>query len=306
MEYSIQLIEETYQLSLVEALQRQVWPGSEIDILPTHILKASIHNGGLLIGAFTNEEKEADSEEENNRQLVGFAYSLPGFYITPDGPRTKHFSHMLGVHPDHRRQGLGYKLKRAQWQMVRHQGVDRITWTYDPLLAQNAMLNIAKLGGVCNTYLENFYGEMRDRLNAGLPSDRLEIDWWVNSRRVNTRLSKHARPLLNLEQYLAAEASLINPSISDADGWRHPAEHSEQIQGLGKALVLIEIPADFQAMRSANVELAKAWRMQTRKLFQEAFAAGYLITDFVRQESLPNDNSFTRNFYVLSHGESTL
>ena len=67
-------------------------------------------------------------------------------------------------------------------------GIDLITWTYDPLLARNVQLNIAKLGAVCNTYLANLYGEMRDGLNAGLPSDRFQLDWWIATRRVADRL----------------------------------------------------------------------------------------------------------------------
>ena len=119
---------------------------------------------------------------------------------------------MLGVHPAYRDHGIGFTLKRAQWQMVRHQGLDRITWTFDPLLSRNAYLNIARLGAVCNTYLRAVYGELRDGINAGLPSDRLQVDWWVNSQRVNRRLSRRARPPLDLAHYLAAGAQVINPT----------------------------------------------------------------------------------------------
>ncbi len=77
--------------------------------------------------------------------------------------------------------------------MVRHQGLSHITWTYDPLLSRNAQLNIAKLGAVCNTYLQAEYGTLRDGLNAGLPSDRFQVDWWLRSRRVERRLSRRSR-----------------------------------------------------------------------------------------------------------------
>jgi predicted GNAT superfamily acetyltransferase len=75
--------------------------------------------------------------------------------------RARRFSH-IGIDPDQRDAGIGFALKRAQWQMVRHQGLDHITWTYDPLLSRNAYLNIAKLGAVCNTYRRSEYGDMRD------------------------------------------------------------------------------------------------------------------------------------------------
>jgi predicted GNAT superfamily acetyltransferase len=198
---------------------------------------------------------------------VGFVFGFPGLYDTPDGPRLKHYSHMLGVRPDFRGQGVGFALKRAQWQMVRHQGIDRITWTYDPLLSRNAWLNIARLGAVCDTYLRDFYGAMRDGLNAGLPSDRFQVDWWVNSKRVERRLSRKARRALRLEHYLAAGV----PVVDDA-----ALERASQ-----SPLLLVEVPADFLALKAAEPELALRWRMQIRAVFGALFAQGYLATDFV-------------------------
>ena len=87
--------------------------------------------------------------------------------------RLKHCSHQLGVHPAYRNLGLGFLLKRFQWEFVRDQGIELITWTYDPLLSTNAYLNIARLGAVCNTYRRNEYGDLNDDLNAGLPDRSL-------------------------------------------------------------------------------------------------------------------------------------
>jgi predicted GNAT superfamily acetyltransferase len=253
------------------------------------------------------QASQADINDEKTR-LVGFVYGFPGLYFTPDGPRPKHCSHELGVHPAYRNQGLGFALKRAQWQMVRRQGLDLITWTYDPLLSRNAHLNIARLGAVCNTYLREVYGEMRDELNAGLPSDRFQVDWWVNSRRVDRRLSKRARPPLDLAHCLSAGAWIVNPS-QVAGGWPRPPDqlpaHLEVLSGRKQEgesnLLLVEIPADFQALKAADTGLALAWRLHTRLLFEGLFNQGYLVTDFVH---LPGTQP--RSFYVLTHGESTL
>ena len=271
----LQILETPEQLAEVEGLQRLVWPGSETDVTPVHVLRAAVHNGGLVIGAYAGE------------QLAGFVFGFPGLYDTPDGPRLKHYSHMLGVHPGFRGQGVGFALKRAQWQMVRHQGIDRITWTYDPLLSQNAWLNIARLGAVCSTYLRDFYGAMRDGLNVGLPSDRFQVDWWVNSKRVERRLSRKARPALKLEDYLATGVPVVE---SASVGWepRPP-------------LLLVEIPAAFLALKAAEPGSALNWRMQTRAVFEALFAHGYLVTDFLRAPDEP-----ARSYYALSYGESTL
>jgi predicted GNAT superfamily acetyltransferase len=280
-EWIIRFIKSPDEMAAVEALQRIVWPGTETDVIPAHILLAVIHNGGLLLGAFVNDG------------LVGAVFGFPGFYETPDGPRLKHHSHILAVHPDWRSHGVGFALKRAQWQMVRHQGIDRITWTYDPLLSRNAYLNIARLGTVCNTYLRSEYGEMRDGLNAGLPSDRFQVDWWVFTKRVERRLSRRARPNLMLAHYRNADA-LILEAQRDMNLVRPP----EQIPALTGALLLVEIPDDFLALKEPHLSLARDWRFYGRELFESAFAAGYLVTDFVHEAG--------RSFYVLAHGESTL
>jgi predicted GNAT superfamily acetyltransferase len=290
-------------MATLEDLQRKVWAGSDLEIVPGHMLIAAVDHGGLAIGAYS-----ARSEAEQP-ELIGFVFGFPCLYPTPDGPRPMHCSHMLGVHPDFRNQGIGFLLKRAQWQMVRHQTIDRIVWTYDPLLSRNAQLNIGKLGAVCNTYKRNYYGEMRDALNTGLPSDRFQVDWWVNSQRVNRRLSKRARLPLDLAHYLAAGAEVINPTQIGADGWPQPAQELHLQAGPsqggagsgGEALLLVEIPADFLALKAADRELALRWRTHTRSLFEDLFRRGYLVTDFI---FLPGTHP--RSFYVLSYGESTL
>lgn len=308
MRTTIRILESPEEMEAVEQLQRLVWPGSELDIVPAHMLLAACHNGGLVIGAYLEEFRSTFEPDvpKSDSELVGFVYGFPGLYFTPDGPRPKHCSHMMGVHPDHRDRGLGFGLKRAQWQLVRQQGLDRITWTYDPLLSRNAHLNISKLGAVCNTYLREVYGEMRDDLNVGFPSDRFHVDWWVNSHRVNRRLSKQRRRPLDLTDYFAGGVDVINPSSFDKDGFPRPAEelrHPSNIRVEGEfiPIVLVEVPFDFQVLKTANPELALEWRLHTRSLFENMFENGYLVTDFV---FLPGD--YPRSFYALTHGDSTL
>lgn len=279
----IKLLESPEEMTLVEELQRAVWPGSETDVVPAHVFITAVHNGGLVIGAFIEDE------------LVGFVFGFPGLDFTPDGPRPKHCSHMMGIKPGKRDAGVGFALKRAQWQMVRTQGIDHITWTYDPLLSRNAYLNIAKLGAVCSTYRQSEYGEMRDGLNVGLPSDRFQVDWWVNTRRVERRLSKGARGPLKLEDFSKADLQpLYTTQINDLK-LLQPPEHFSPFEG---NLLLAEIPSDFGTLKDADSALARDWRFFSRDVFETAFAAGYIVTDFVFEER--------RSFYVLSHGESTL
>jgi predicted GNAT superfamily acetyltransferase len=287
--WTMKIIENIDEMSAVEQLQRMVWNEQEIDIIPAHLINSAVHSGGLLIGAYVDEE------------LVGFVFGFPGTYPTPDGPRLKHYSSLLGVRTDLQGQGLGFALKRAQWQMVRHQGIDRITWTYDPLLSRNAWLNITRLGAVCNNYLRNFYGKMGDELNRGLPSDRFEVDWWVNSHRVNQRLSRRRRNHLDLEHFLTGGGVILNPANMYPSGFPHPIDASEHILGKELPILLVEIPADFQALKANDLSLALAWRIHSRSIFEKLFVEGYLVTDFVLKKDHP-----IRSYYVLVYGESTL
>jgi predicted GNAT superfamily acetyltransferase len=281
-------------MTAVEDLQLFIWPGSERDIVPLHLLVTLARNGGLVLGAY-----------EDGR-LVGFLYGFPGLDETDEGFRMKHCSHQLGVHPDFESQGLGFELKRAQWQLVRRQGLDLITWTYDPLESRNAALNIRKLGAVCNTYKQAVYGEMRDGLNLGLPSDRFEVALWVNSARVRLRLSGDPRSRLDLAQYHQGGAEVVNPTHINEAGVPVPPELAEPYlwQGDQKAvsrLLLVEIPSQFQVLKQLDTHLAAAWRQHTRRLFENLFTSGYLVTDFLY---MPGEHP--RSFYVLSDGESTL
>jgi predicted GNAT superfamily acetyltransferase len=259
-----------------------VWTGSETDVIPAHMLLAAVHNGGLALGAFVGAD------------LVGVAFGFPGMYPTPDGPRLKHHSHILGVQPDWNGKGVGFALKRAQWQVVRKQGIDRITWTYDPLLSRNAHLNITRLGAVCNTYLRSEYGEMRDGLNSGLPSDRFQVDWWLNTKRVERHLSRRPRPVLGLSHYVNAGATLVAASGNIEAVARIPPT----TPSLTGTLLLVEIPADFPSLKNADLTLARDWRFYTREIFEETFSSGYIVTDFIHDKK--------RSFYVLTHADSTL
>ena len=241
----------------VERLQAEVWNLPDVEIVPLHVLVTAAKNGGLLLGAF------------DGARLAGFVFGFPG--LTPAG-RLKHCSHMAGVHPDYRDQNLGYQLKLAQRAAVLAHGIDLITWTFDPLEARNAWLNFRKLGAVCNTYLRNVYGDMRDGLNAGLPSDRLQVDWWIGSEWVEGRL----------------RGGEDSPSSISSLGGRRAGSGSDSLSpwervGVRGDLRFVEIPASIQAIKSADMSLALQWRLETRRVFEDAFASGYVVTDVLRE-----------------------
>jgi predicted GNAT superfamily acetyltransferase len=267
------------QFHQCEELQRQVWGLSATDIIPLHLLLTAQKSGGLVLGAFDEKGK-----------MVGCLF---GFLGARDATarQLKHCSHMVGVLEEWQGRGVGYRLKLAQREHALAQGLELVTWTYDPLESLNAALNIGKLGVVCRTYFRDLYGEMEDERNVGLSSDRFEADWWVASRRVADRLaSREHRP--SLEAVLESGAQLLNPATAGPDGllWPSPASLEPMAE-----TVLVEIPAHLQAIKAADMALARQWRAHTREIFERCFAAVYTVTEFI--SALQGD--LRRSYYVL-------
>ncbi len=271
MEITIRPVATLDEYRACEDLQRRVWAmPDDLDVVPLHLLLTAQKNGGLLLGAFAGAE------------MIGFVFGFPG--LTPEG-KVKHCSHMMGIAPGHQSKGLGYRLKLAQRAFVLEQGLDLITWTYDPLESRNAYLNIHKLGAVCRTYRRDLYGPMSDGLNAGLPSDRFQVEWWIAEGHVERRLAGEAAPwpeetVPALTAHRTA-AGLPAPDVRTLDA-SSPA-------------VQVEIPAEYQAIKAADPALAMEWRLTTRQVFEHYFAAGYRVVDFASRVAAGE----RRSFYLL-------
>ena len=266
MTIDIRPIQTHDEYRAVEQLQREVWGLEEVEVVPNHLLFTSHKNGGLVLGAF------ASLPGEGEERLVGFVFGFVG--LTADG-QVKHCSHMAGVAPSHQDQNVGYRLKLAQREHVLGQGMDLVTWTFDPLESRNARLNFHKLGTTCDTYLRDLYGSMRDALNVGLPSDRFQVDWHVASARVAERLQgEWTGPSLST---LQAEGVPIVNRFPLAELPRPP----QKILPIEGDRLLLQIPPHFQAVKAADLGLARVWRLHTRALFEAAFAAGYTAVDLL-------------------------
>lgn len=260
MPIEIRPLQTIPEYRLCEDLQRRVWamPG-DLEVVPLHLLLTVQRSGGLLLGAFDQDV------------LAGFVFGFPGF--TEQG-QTRHCSHMMGVDPAYQGMGVGYRLKLAQRDFALQQGLELVTWTYDPLESRNAYLNIHKLGALCRTYVRDFYGPLDDGLNAGLPTDRLQAEWWVASERVRLRLAEEAGRLAGLP---AAQVNSLRPESTEnmAPGMLN--------RDADELLVQVEIPADYQSVRAADPRLAMKWRLETRQAFERHFDAGSMVVDFVSQ-----------------------
>jgi chorismate synthase len=275
MEISIRSLSSLDEYVACEDLQRRVWAmPDDLEVVPLHLLVAVERSGGLLLGAFEGSE------------LVGFVFGLPGL---AKGGKVKHYSHMMAVAPRYQSAGIGYRLKLAQRDFVLSQGIDLVTWTYDPLESRNAYLNIHKLGAVSRTYIRDCYGPLTDGLSAGLPSDRLQVDWWITSagrgqRRTRTAVQPQAGKVLQVNETGRMGAGLLTPGVLRLD--------------TKTPLVQVEIPADYQSIKEADSDLALAWRQATREIFEFYFASDYSAVDFYSHRV----GGTRRSFYVLQAG----
>ena len=272
MRFTIRPLKTIDEYHACEALQRQAWPmDDDLEVVPLHLLLSVHKNGGLLLGAFDGDD------------MVGFVFGHPG--LTAEG-RPKHCSHMMGVRPGLQGAGIGYQLKLAQRQAALEQGLDLVTWTYDPLLSRNAYLNLHKLGTVSRAYLPDCYGPLNDGLNAGLPTDRFDVEWWIASPWVQRRLAGQ------VDEPLPGPAVQANRTRHTAAGFLEPGALTLEA---GAATVLVEIPDDYQAVKAAVPALALEWRQATCQLFEFYFAAGYTVVDLLSQQI----DGERRSFYVL-------
>lgn len=276
----IQPITTAEQALEVLQVELTAWDCDPIGVVPVHLHMGLVKSGGVLLGAY----------EEG--RLIGYTLGWLGLIDAhaerPAAEQLKLASHQTGVLPDYRDRRVGYRLKLAQREWALARDLALITWTYDPLESRNANLNLHQLGAVCRTYQRNVYGSMVDRVNAGVESDRFQVDWWIKSQRVEARLASAPRSV-TLE---TANAQLLNPATMSPDGHPYPPEETAAPAG---PRVLIEIPARIQVIRRSNLELAAAWRYHTRALFEALFAAGFQATDLIHEP----DPSRPRSFYLL-------
>lgn len=260
------------EMRAIEELQKEVWGIPDLEVVPTTQLVAAQAAGGVLLGAFDKEI------------LVGFAYGFPGY----EHGRATHHSHMLAVKPAYRNYDLGRKLKLAQRERVLKQGIETMTWTFDPLQSLNAHFNFNKLGVVADTYYVDFYGADATSFLHRTGTDRLWVTWLLASRRVSERIEKSV---------FAPKFENVKPLVKiEATGAPRCFDLRE---GLSGECAFIEIPADINALEWQSRELAIEWREATRQAFTEAIAAGFLVDDFYRQ----NRGERQSGKYLLSRGK---
>jgi len=239
---------EPARLIAIEDLQERAWEMEPRGIVPGALMGIIASGGGILLAAY---------DRDHGDQPIGFVL---GLLARRDG-RLYHASHMLATDPAYQGRGIGAALKRRQRDVALAQGLDLMTWTFDPLIARNAYLNLHKLGAISRTYYEDYYGPMDDRFNGGLPTDRLLVEWRLNDPVPPVPLSLPAPP---------------TPILV--------AEGGKPILRLERAPVgaplSVWVPRDSTAIKERDSAAALDWRLALRRALSWAFAHGYVVRDF--------------------------
>lgn len=216
---------------LVEAvrLQQEIWGFHDVELLPVRLFVVANKIGGQVFGAY------------DGGRMIAFLLAIPG--MKPGGGSYLH-SHMMGVLPEYRNQGVGRMLKLRQREDALARGIKLVEWTFDPLELKNAFFNIERLGAVVQRYVLNQYGTTSSHLHGGLPTDRCIAEWHVDSSRV-LRILNGGRPAIEEKSRIA-------------------------------------IPNDIADLRRSNPQRAREIQKRVSDSFQDSFQRGLAVVGFVR------------------------
>lgn len=231
-------------------LLADIWHTSpEAPPVNADVMRALAHTGNYVVGVYAGGS------------LVGASVA----FRFGDDPAKLH-SHISGMAASMQNRGAGFAVKLHQRAWALERGIDTIAWTVDPLVRRNLVFNLAKLRADVVEYLPNFYGAMRDGINASDESDRLLMAWHLSTAGVLAASEGRADASapVDLGDYLLRVGPDDAPVVSDATG----------------DVRRCQLPADIVAMRSANPRLAAAWRRALRETLGQAMESGWRVVEF--------------------------
>lgn len=227
------------------AIQDEIWGPGFAEVVPPAILMVSQKMGGVCAGAF-----------DAGGRMLGFVYGLTGVRHGA----VAHWSDMLAVRPEARGARVGEQLKQYQRECCLAVGAHTMYWTFDPLAARNAHLNLMRLGARATEYAVDLYGS-----NTGSPlHGALETDRWI----VAWDLTAAS---LAVPRVHATGAFVVH---LDADG-RLPVSDLS----VSADVVRVAVPVDHTRLHHDE---RVAWRASTRAAFRHYLDRGYTVRAFQR------------------------
>src|SRR5438067_5438712 len=214
--------EELDEFQCYVELQRQIWGEADLEVEPVTAFVVEAQTGGQVLEAF------------DDGRMIGYTLAVVGLR---GGVAYLH-SHMTGVLSDYRDRGVGRMLKLYQRDEALSRGIRLIQWTFDPLELRNAHFNLNRLGAICREYLPNLYGVTTSPLHRGLATDRLLVEWRLDSARA-----------------VAAVKNLAEETV--------------------EAPAVVELPADLERWLEESGQEVQKVQARMREEFTKWFAKGY-------------------------------
>lgn len=252
-------------------LQRETWGENFTEVVNPAIQMVGQKLGGVTAGAF-----------DESGMMIGFVFGLTGLM----NGEIVHWSDMLAVRAEWRDKGIGRELKLFQREEMLKHGVRSIYWTYDPLEARNAYLNLQVLGARISEYVRNMYAtDEGSPLHAGLGMDRFIVRWQLTEERVE-RAIRGEPPSICAD---IESAPIVNSKETPQSGiepheWDLP----------DASFIRVEIPREIQRLKKLSPDSGLRWRLNTRRVFEHYLSRGYSVEMFSR------DFENNRCFYVLT------
>lgn len=196
-------------------------------------------------------------------ELYGLVYGVSGLR----GGELAHWSHMLAVRPEVRNQGIGRRLKLAQRQELRAAGVVTMYWTFDPLVARNAHLNLNLLGARVDEFVPDMYGDSDSELHQ-LGTDRFIVRWDLHGRTEEKEGGGTPEAAASRREACAV--------VRPGDDASLPHEDVDVVEVL--------IPNDIEAVEARCFDEAVGWRRSTRRAFSRLLDGPFDVTQFIAGE----------------------
>ncbi|HJX83152.1 MAG TPA: hypothetical protein VJ723_02265 [Candidatus Angelobacter sp.] len=272
-EYDIRILTKRQEIDALEKLQEDIFGygrgSDQVLPYPSRCLFEFAESGGLVAAAC----------ERRTQEIVGFSFAWLGRERHPARRLYLH-SQLVGVRPDCRDTGVGFQLKLNQRDFAIEHGIDLVKWTFDPLRARNANLNLRKLGATVHLFVENYYGHLGGNFDRSAATDRFWAEWHVLSDRVRSRLTG--------SDAIIDTSTLRAANRVEGTGDELRLELDLNIQD---SLFLAEIPVNIQDLRKDHPEIALKWQDSLRALFAH-YLQTYCVIDFAKIGP--------KCFYVLS------
>ncbi|HKJ54792.1 MAG TPA: hypothetical protein VJ978_02285 [Nitriliruptoraceae bacterium] len=252
-------------------------------------MRAAQHVGAYVMGIHPVDDEPTgvlavgEGNDVDAGPMVGASFAFHG----ADGHL---HSHVTGVLADWQGRGLGLVTKLHQRAWCLQRGIDRVTWTFDPLVQRNARFNLQRLGAGLEEYLPSFYGPMTDGINAGDDTDRAFVVWHLDSPAVARAVAEACRRRLDPAGSLQRHGRDREPGTDAVAAATAGNDHGvvaivtneddrprTEAAPVGTSTVAVATPRDIEALRRLDPDLALQWRHAVREAMHPRLEAGWRV-----------------------------